>query len=83
MILFSDPADVAARGTEPENVYPHTFWLPGTGKIVLFTWKVKSDSCFVAFNCIWDDFDLFSLEYDFFYNLNALNKYLIALIKLL
>ncbi len=32
MILFSDPADVAARGTEPENVYPNSFWLPGTGK---------------------------------------------------
>jgi len=31
MILFSDPADVAANGTEPEDVYPNTFWLPPTG----------------------------------------------------
>ena len=31
MILFSDPADVAARGTDPEDVYPNTFWLPPTG----------------------------------------------------
>ena len=31
MILFSDPADVAAEGTEKEKVYPNTFWLPSTG----------------------------------------------------
>ena len=31
MILFSDPADVAAEGTEPDKVYPNTFWLPPTG----------------------------------------------------
>jgi hypothetical protein len=31
MILFSDPADVAAEGTDPEDVYPNTFWLPPTG----------------------------------------------------
>ncbi len=31
MILFSDPADVAPRGTDPEDVYPNTFWLPPTG----------------------------------------------------
>ncbi|RXG55764.1 N-acetylated-alpha-linked acidic dipeptidase 2 [Armadillidium vulgare] len=30
-IIFSDPADVAADGTAPENVYDHTWWLPGTG----------------------------------------------------
>ena len=31
MILFSDPADVAILGTEPENVYPNTVFLPGSG----------------------------------------------------
>ncbi|RXG64918.1 N-acetylated-alpha-linked acidic dipeptidase 2 [Armadillidium vulgare] len=31
IIIFSDPADVAADGTAPENVYDHTWWLPGTG----------------------------------------------------
>ena len=31
LILFSDPADVALHGTEPENVYPNTFFLPGSG----------------------------------------------------
>ncbi len=31
MVIFSDPADVAAEGTEPEDVYPNTFWLPPTG----------------------------------------------------
>ena len=31
MILFSDPADVAVEGTEDENVYPNTIFLPGTG----------------------------------------------------
>ena len=29
MILFSDPGDVAVQGTEPENVYPNTIFLPG------------------------------------------------------
>ncbi len=30
-ILYSDPADVAAEGTGEDDVYPSTFWLPGTG----------------------------------------------------
>ena len=31
IIFFSDPADVALLGTEPENVYPNTRFLPGSG----------------------------------------------------
>ena len=31
VILFSDPGDVAVQGTEPENVYPNTIFLPGSG----------------------------------------------------
>ena len=31
IILFSDPGDVALQGTEAENVYPNTIFLPGTG----------------------------------------------------
>ena len=31
IIFFSDPADVAIQGTEPENVYPNTIFLPGSG----------------------------------------------------
>ncbi|KAB7496033.1 putative zinc metalloprotease TRE2 [Armadillidium nasatum] len=31
IIIFSDPKDVAADGIAPENVYDHTWWLPGTG----------------------------------------------------
>ena len=31
VILFSDPGDVALQGTEPENVYPNTIFLPGSG----------------------------------------------------
>ena len=31
MILFSDPADVAVQGTAPDDVYPNTIFLPGTG----------------------------------------------------
>ena len=31
VIIYSDPVDVAAEGTEPENVYPNKPWLPGTG----------------------------------------------------
>lgn len=31
IIMFSDPGDVAAQGTEPENVYPNTIFLPGSG----------------------------------------------------
>ena len=31
LVLFSDPADVAVNGTNPENVYPNTIFLPGTG----------------------------------------------------
>ncbi|TRY76729.1 hypothetical protein TCAL_09217 [Tigriopus californicus] len=30
-ILFSDPEEVAPFGTDPENVYPNTFFLPGSG----------------------------------------------------
>ena len=31
VILYSDPAEVALQGTEPNNVYPHTIFLPGSG----------------------------------------------------
>ena len=31
LIIFSDPADVAGEGQEPENVYPNTMFLPDTG----------------------------------------------------
>ena len=31
VILFSDPGDVAVQGTEKENVYPNTIFLPGSG----------------------------------------------------
>ena len=31
VIIFSDPGDVAVQGTEPENVYPNTIFLPGSG----------------------------------------------------
>ncbi|XP_066957584.1 N-acetylated-alpha-linked acidic dipeptidase 2 [Macrobrachium rosenbergii] len=31
VILFSDPGDVALKGTDPEDVYPNSNWLPGTG----------------------------------------------------
>uniref|UniRef100_A0A0K2TTW2 Nacetylatedalphalinked acidic dipeptidase 2like [Strongylocentrotus purpuratus] n=1 Tax=Lepeophtheirus salmonis TaxID=72036 RepID=A0A0K2TTW2_LEPSM len=31
VIMFSDPADVAVQGTKPENVYPNSIFLPGTG----------------------------------------------------
>ena len=31
VILFSDPGDIALLGTEPENVYPNTIFLPGSG----------------------------------------------------
>ena len=31
VILFSDPADVAVNGVKPEDVYPNTIFLPGTG----------------------------------------------------
>eukprot|EP00096_Caligus_rogercresseyi_P010267 TRINITY_DN3682_c0_g1_i1.p1 TRINITY_DN3682_c0_g1~~TRINITY_DN3682_c0_g1_i1.p1 ORF type:complete len:743 (-),score=140.20 TRINITY_DN3682_c0_g1_i1:107-2335(-) len=31
VIMFSDPAEVAVEGTEPEKVYPNSIFLPGTG----------------------------------------------------
>ena len=31
LLIYSDPADYAKLGTEPENVYPNTRFLPGTG----------------------------------------------------
>ncbi|XP_064110494.1 N-acetylated-alpha-linked acidic dipeptidase 2-like isoform X2 [Macrobrachium nipponense] len=31
IILFSDPNDVAATGTSPADVYPNSFWIPGSG----------------------------------------------------
>ena len=31
LVIFSDPGDVAVQGTEPENVYPNTIFLPGSG----------------------------------------------------
>ena len=31
VILFSDPNDVAVRGTKPEDVYPNSIFLPGSG----------------------------------------------------
>ena len=30
-VIFTDPQEVAAEGTGPEDVYPNKFWLPGTG----------------------------------------------------
>lgn len=30
-ILYSDPADYAMMGGEPENTYPNTPWLPASG----------------------------------------------------
>lgn len=30
-ILYSDPADYALQGGEPENTYPNTAWLPASG----------------------------------------------------
>ena len=30
-ILYSDPADYAQQGGEPENTYPNTAWLPASG----------------------------------------------------
>uniref|UniRef100_A0A646QIE3 N-acetylated-alpha-linked acidic dipeptidase 2 n=1 Tax=Hemiscolopendra marginata TaxID=943146 RepID=A0A646QIE3_9MYRI len=30
-ITFPDPMDYASKGTEPQDVYPHTKWLPSTG----------------------------------------------------
>ncbi|XP_066957669.1 N-acetylated-alpha-linked acidic dipeptidase 2-like [Macrobrachium rosenbergii] len=31
VILYSDPRDVALEGVQPQEVYPNTFWLPGSG----------------------------------------------------
>ncbi|XP_068220182.1 N-acetylated-alpha-linked acidic dipeptidase 2-like [Palaemon carinicauda] len=31
IILYSDPRDVALEGVEPKEIYPNTFWLPGSG----------------------------------------------------
>ena len=31
ILIYSDPADVAIEGTEPENVYANSMWLPGSG----------------------------------------------------
>ncbi|XP_068244911.1 LOW QUALITY PROTEIN: N-acetylated-alpha-linked acidic dipeptidase 2-like [Palaemon carinicauda] len=31
IIMYSDPRDVALEGVEPQEVYPNTFWLPGSG----------------------------------------------------
>ncbi len=31
LILYSDPGDYAQEGADPEDVYPHTWWLPGSG----------------------------------------------------
>lgn len=31
LLIYSDPADYAKEGTDPENVYPNTRFLPGTG----------------------------------------------------
>ena len=30
-IIYSDPADYAQQGGEPENTYPNTAWLPASG----------------------------------------------------
>ena len=32
VIMFSDPADVAPYGTEPEDVYPNSMFLPPSGQ---------------------------------------------------
>jgi len=31
VIMFSDPEQVATNGTNPDNVYPHSFFLPSSG----------------------------------------------------
>ena len=31
VIMYTDPAQVAPRGTDPESVYPNTFFLPPSG----------------------------------------------------
>jgi len=31
LIIYSDPMEVACEGTDPSQVYPNSFWLPGTG----------------------------------------------------
>ncbi len=43
LILFSDPANVAAEGTDAEDVYPSTLWLPGTGIQVSEAWYCQRD----------------------------------------
>ncbi|XP_022242586.1 N-acetylated-alpha-linked acidic dipeptidase 2-like [Limulus polyphemus] len=30
VVLFSDPSEVARNGTEPQNVFPNSWWVPGT-----------------------------------------------------
>ena len=29
--MYTDPAEVAVQGVEPENVYPNSIFLPGSG----------------------------------------------------
>ncbi|KAK7069650.1 N-acetylated-alpha-linked acidic dipeptidase 2, partial [Halocaridina rubra] len=43
VILFSDPRDVALEGVEPMEVYPNTFWLPGSGMQRGGTYTIKGD----------------------------------------
>lgn len=43
IILFSDPRDVALEGVEPEDVYPNSFWLPGSGMQRGGTYTIKGD----------------------------------------
>ncbi|CAL4079772.1 unnamed protein product [Meganyctiphanes norvegica] len=31
VIIFSDPKDVAVEGQTPQEIYPNTWWLPGSG----------------------------------------------------
>lgn len=30
VVIFSDPLDVAKEGTDPKDVYPNTWWMPGS-----------------------------------------------------
>ncbi|XP_064110868.1 N-acetylated-alpha-linked acidic dipeptidase 2-like [Macrobrachium nipponense] len=43
VILFSDPKDVALNGTDPKDVYPNSFWLPGSGMQRGGTYTIKGD----------------------------------------
>ncbi|XP_068233821.1 N-acetylated-alpha-linked acidic dipeptidase 2-like [Palaemon carinicauda] len=43
IILFSDPRDVAINSTDPKDVYPNSFWLPGSGMQRGGVYLIKGD----------------------------------------